>query len=93
MENALTISQLIFYSISSLTIIVLFFFLVVGAYRVTKILKTLQAIARDIHDVSDEAKEKIEEIIEKLSLLPILSFFIKKAKGGSNPKRKVEKNK
>jgi len=80
-ETTLTILQIIFYSVTSLAIIVMFFFMVAGAYRLIKILKTLQTIARDVHEVSDEAKEKIEEIIEKLSLLPIISFFIKKAGG------------
>ncbi len=92
MENTLTILQIIFYSVSSLAIIVLFFFMATAGYRLIKILKTLQIIARDVHDISDEAKEKIEEIIEKLSLLPMLSFFIKKAKGGRSPKRKTKKN-
>jgi hypothetical protein len=92
METTLIILQIIFYAVFSLAAIVLFFFMIIGAYRVIKILKNLQAIAEDVRDVSDDAKERIEDIIEKLSLMPIISFFIKKAEGTKKSKRKVEKN-
>jgi len=91
MQSALVVLQIIFYSVASLAIIVLFLFVAIAGYRLIKILKELQAVARDVRNISDEAKEKIEDIIEKLSLLPILSFFIKKRKKSGNPKRKTEK--
>jgi hypothetical protein len=91
METTLIILQIIFYSVTSLATIVLFFFMILAGYRLIKILKTLQAVARDINEVSGEAKEKIESIIENLSLLPIISFFIKKVGAGKNTRKKVEK--
>ena len=91
MEKALVISQIIFYSIYSLAGIVLFFFVIMAAYRLSKILKILQAIAKDVHDVSDQAKARIKDISEKLSLLPILSFFMKKAKGAEHSRAKAKK--
>jgi len=93
MESALAISQIVFYWVFSLTIIILLSFRIIIMYRLVKILKTLQAIAGDIRDVSDEAKERIKEISEKLSLLPIFSFFMKKEKEKGSSKRKVEKDK
>jgi hypothetical protein len=93
MENTLTILQIIFYAVFSLAAIVFFFFMIVGAYRVIKILKTLQVIANDVRTVSDDAKQKIEDIIEKFSLLPIISFFIKKVGRNKTSRKKVDKNK
>ncbi len=92
MEDILVVSQIIFFSVSSLAIIVFSFFMAIAFWRTIRILKTLHAIARDIHEVSDEAKERIEEITEKLSMLPILSFFISKSKRKKNSKSKVEKD-
>jgi hypothetical protein len=92
MENILTILQIIFYAVFSLATIVLFFFMVTAAYRLIKILKTLQTIARDVQEVSDGAKEKIEDIIEKFSILPIISFFIKKIGKTKNSDKKADKN-
>ena len=80
METTLIILQIIFYFVSSLAIIVFFIVMVAAAYRIIKILDTLQIIALQAQEVSEETKQKIEEIIENLSLMPILSFFIKKQK-------------
>jgi hypothetical protein len=80
MENALMVSQIIFYSVFSLAIVVLGYLMVVIAYRLVNIFRELEAISRDLHDASGEAKEKIKEILEKLSSLPVLSFLLNKTK-------------
>jgi hypothetical protein len=91
METALIISQIVFYSVFSLTIIAFFVLMVSAGYRIVRILKVLEQIATDVHDLSDEAKARIKDISEKLSLLPIISFFVKKAGGNRNTRKKVDK--
>jgi hypothetical protein len=93
METALTISQIIFFSVFSLVIITFFIIMVSAGYRINRILRKLEEIARDVHDLSDEARARIKDISEKLSLLPIISFFAKKAGAKRNTRKKVDKNK
>ncbi len=80
METALIIAQTVFYSVFSLAIIVVGILLAIATYHLVNIVRELEAISRNLHNMSDEAQEKIKDIIEKLSVLPILSFLIKKAK-------------
>jgi len=87
MENILTISQIIFYSVFSLAIIVLGFLTAIISYHLVNIVKELEAISKELHDASGEAKEKIKDIIEKLSSLPILSFLLNKKKTKDNPQK------
>jgi flagellar motor component MotA len=87
MENILTISQIIFYSVFSLAIIVLGFLMAIIAYHLVNIVKELEAISKELHDASGEAKEKIKDIVEKLSSLPILSFLLNKTKTKDSPQK------
>lgn len=90
METTLIILQIIFYAVASLAIIAFFCFIAIAAYRIIKILNKLQIIAAQAQEVSGEAKQKIEEIIENLSLLPIVSFFIKKQKKSRKNKQQTK---
>jgi flagellar motor component MotA len=87
MENILIISQIIFYSVFSLAIIVLGFLMAVVTYHLVNIVKELEKISRDLHEASGEAKEKINDIIERLSSLPILSFLLNKTKTKEEPQK------
>ncbi|MCX6761064.1 MAG: hypothetical protein NTZ84_03125 [Candidatus Nealsonbacteria bacterium] len=91
MENILIISQIIFYSVFSLAIIVLGFLTAVVAYHLVSIVKELEVISKDLHDASGEAKEKIKDIIERLSSLPVLSFLLNKKKKKEEPKKAGKK--
>ena len=93
MENILTISQIIFYSVFSLAIIVLGFLTAIVAYHLLNIVKELEIISKDLHDASGEAKEKIKDIIERLSSLPVLSFLLNKKKTREESKKRPKKNK
>jgi len=88
MENILIISQIIFYSVFSLAIIVLGFLMAVVAYHLVHIVKELEEISKELHDASGEAKEKIKEIVERLSSLPVLSFLLNKTKEQSKKRPK-----
>jgi len=87
MENILIISQIIFYSVFSLAIIVLGFLMAVIAYHLVNIVKELEVISRELHDASGEAKEKIKDIVERLSSLPVLSFLLNKTKIKEEPQK------
>jgi flagellar motor component MotA len=94
MENILIISQIIFYSVFSLAIIVLGFLMAVVAYHLVNIVKELEVISKELHDASGEAKEKIKDIIERLSSLPLLSFLLNKTKtkeGNQKGRKKTNK--
>lgn len=94
METALMISQIIFYSVFSLAIIIIGFLLAITTYHLVNIVKELEAISKNLHDASDEAKDKIKDIVERLSDLPFLSFLLKKrkTKKGPTPKRPKKNN-
>lgn len=92
MENILTISQIIFYSVFSLAIIVLGFLTAIIAYHLVNIVKELEIISKELHGASGEATEKIKDIIERLSSLPVLSFLLNK-KTKEEQKRPKKKNK
>jgi len=78
MENALILSQTIFYfAVSAVVIIVGVLFSII-TYHLTVIAQELEAITRDVHDLSDEAHERIRDIVDRLSELPVLSFFLKR---------------
>lgn len=87
MENALIISQTIFYSVFSLAIVVLGFLVAVIAYHLINIVKELEVISKELHDASGHAKERIDEIIEKLSSLPVLSFLLNKTRAKEEPSK------
>jgi hypothetical protein len=87
MENILIVSQIIFYSVFSLAIIVLGFLMAVISYHLVNIVRELEMISRELHDASGGAKEKIKDIIEKLSSLPLLSFLLNKTKVKEEPKK------
>ena len=88
-ENALILSQTIFYFSASVAIIVIGIIFSVGTYHLTVIVKELEAITRDIHDFTGDAEERIRDILERLSHVPLLSFFLKRKKReSSKPERK-----
>lgn len=94
MENALIVSQIIFYSVFSLAIVVIGFLMAVIAYRLVKIIKELEIISKNIHDTSDEVRERVKDVLEKLSSLPILSSLLNKTKTKEkDPKSRKKTNK
>ena len=80
MENALIISQTIFYFTISIVVITLGVLATVVTYHLIKITKALEEMSRNIHNASSDAIERIKDLIERLSILPILSFFLKKSR-------------
>jgi len=93
METILMIAQTVFYLVSSLAIIVVGILLAIATYHLVNIVRELEAISRNLHNMSDEAQERLKDIIEKLSVLPILSFLIKKTKSPKSRKNKQETKK
>ena len=91
METALILSQTIFYSVVSLSILILGILLIVVVYHLVKITKELQEVARNIHTATDEAGERIHDILDRLSGLPILSFILKQAAGSFRARRARKK--
>lgn len=78
MENALILSQTVFYFAVSIVIIIIGVLFSIGTYHLTLIAEDLEAIMRDVHDLSDEAHERIHDIVDRLSEVPVLSFFLKR---------------
>ncbi len=85
--DTLVFAQTVFYLTFSLLIIV---FLISGAsvsYYLINIAKNLNKLSNDLTQTSQEVRENITEIMKQLSSLPFLSFFLKKWKEKTAPKR------
>ena len=91
MESALILSQTIFYSVVSLSIIAIVIFLVIGMYHLVQITKELEKITTDFHNLTDDARERIDDIINRLSQLPIFSFLLTKRKNNHKKTKNEEK--
>ena len=78
METTLIVSQIIFYSVTSLAIILIGILFSIEMYHLICMTKELKTIVRDFHNLTNETQERIKDIAERLSNLPILSFLFKK---------------
>lgn len=83
MQNALIISQTVFYISASLAIIIIGVGTGMVVYYVVRIAKELQKISRDLRETSDILTERIGDIIDRLLELPFISFLFKKSKRNS----------
>ena len=81
MENALMLSQTIFFSIFSLVLLAFFAFLVLSAFLMVKIFREVQGAVRKVRELSEETKQKMREISNKFYFLSIVDFFISKLRG------------
>lgn len=78
MQTALMVSQILFYFVFSLTIIVLGVLLSITAFQVIKIVKELQKISKNFETTTQKIGSQIEDVITNLRNIPFLSFFLKK---------------
>ncbi|MCL4405189.1 MAG: hypothetical protein M1361_01040 [Patescibacteria group bacterium] len=81
--TALTIAETVFYIVVSLAIIALGVFCCVVTYELVKITKNLRIISENLSSMSKDTEEKVKEMLDRLSVSPILSFFMKRGKASS----------
>ena len=80
MEEALIVSQTVFYFVASFAIVMIGVILGVIAYYGVQIGKRLQKISENMEKSSADVRENIAELFDKLSEIPFISSFFKKGR-------------
>ena len=91
MNTALIFSETVFYLTVSIAIIVVGVLFSILTYHLIRISKELEKLSHNLNHASSEAIDRINDIIDRLSELPILSYFLKRAPQESSRSRKTKK--
>jgi hypothetical protein len=78
MTTTLIFAEIIFYFTVSLAIIAVGILCATVVYYLVRLARELEEISHNMKLASNEAGERINYILDKLSILPVLSFFLKK---------------